>query len=81
MIRDKVLFLIFLILPNYSLACDKQDFLTFVSAEKNKCVALQPIGEIKQNKKNLIIFLNKMHSFDVFNVLKFTLDLIMGINK
>ena len=58
MIKDKVLFLIFLIFPNYSLACEKEDFLTFVSAEKNKCIALQTIGEIKQNKKNLIIFLH-----------------------
>ena len=53
MIKDKVLFLIFLIFPNYSLACEKEDFLTFVSAEKNKCIALQTIGEIKQNKKKL----------------------------
>ena len=58
MIKDKVLFLIFLIFPNYSLACEKEDFLTFVSAEKNKCIALQSIGDIKQNKKNLIIFLH-----------------------
>ena len=58
MIKDKVLFLIFLIFPNYSLACEKEDFLTFVSAEKNKCIALQTIGEIKHNKKNLIIFLH-----------------------
>jgi len=56
MIRDRVLFLIFFIFPNYSLACDKEDFLTFVSAEKNKCIALQAIGEIKKNKKNLVIF-------------------------
>ena len=49
MIRDKVLFLIILILTNNSLACEKEDFLTFVSAEKNKCIALQTIGEIKQN--------------------------------
>ena len=58
MIRDRVLFLIFFIFPNYSLACDKEDFLTFVSAEKNKCIAIQTIGEIKKNKKNLIIFLH-----------------------
>ena len=58
MIKDKVLFLIFLIFPNYSLACEKEDFLTFVSAEKNKCIALQSIVDIKQNKKNLIIFLH-----------------------
>ena len=58
MIKNIILFFIFLILPNFSLACDKEDFLKYVSAEKNRCIALQTIGEINKNKKNLIIFLH-----------------------
>ena len=58
MIKNIILFLFFLILPNFSLACDKEDFLKFVSAGKKKCIALQTIGEINKNKKSLIIFLH-----------------------
>ena len=50
MIKNIILFFIFLILPNFSLACDKEDFLKYVSAEKNRCIALQTIGEINKNK-------------------------------
>ena len=56
--KSIILFLIFLILPNFSLACDKEDFLKFVSGGKKKCIALQTIGKIERNKKNLIIFLH-----------------------
>ena len=50
--KNIIFFLIFLILPNFSLACDKEDFLKFVSAGKKKCIALQTIGKIERNKKN-----------------------------
>ena len=47
-----------LLLSGNSIACDKEDFIKYVSAGKNKCIAILNLGKIEKGKKNLIVFLH-----------------------
>ena len=47
-----------LLLCGNSNACDKEDFIKYVSAGKNKCIAILNLGKIEKSKKNLIVFLH-----------------------
>ena len=47
-----------LLLCGNSNACDKEDFIKYVSAGKNKCIAILNLGKIEKGKKNLIVFLH-----------------------
>ena len=47
-----------LLLSGNSNACEKEDFLKYISAGKNKCIAMLNLGKIRKGKKNLIVFLH-----------------------
>ena len=47
-----------LLLSGNSNACEKEDFIKYISAGKNKCIAILNLGKIKKGKKNLIVFLH-----------------------
>ena len=47
-----------LLLSGNSIACDKEDFIKYVSAGKNKCIGILNLGKIEKGKKNLIVFLH-----------------------
>ena len=45
-----------LLLSGNSNACEKEDFIKYISAGKNKCIAILNLGKIEKGKKNLIVF-------------------------
>ena len=47
-----------LLLSGNSNACEKEDFIKYISAGKNKCIAILNLGKIEKGKKNLIVFLH-----------------------
>ena len=47
-----------LLLSGNSNACEKEDFIKYISAGKNKCIAMLNLGKIRKGKKNLIVFLH-----------------------
>ena len=47
-----------LLLSGNSNACEKEDFTKYISAGKNKCIAILNLGKIEKGKKNLIVFLH-----------------------
>ncbi len=47
-----------LLLSGNSNACEKEDFIKYISASKNKCIAILNLGKIEKGKKNLIVFLH-----------------------
>ncbi len=56
----KLLAFIFLslLLSGNANACEKEDFIKYISAGKNKCIAVLNLGKIEKGKKNLIVFLH-----------------------
>ncbi len=56
----KLLAFIFLslLLSGNANACEKEDFIKYISAGKNKCIAMLNLGKIEKGKKNLIVFLH-----------------------
>ena len=59
-IMKKILAVMFfsLLMSGNSNACKKEDFTKYISAGKNKCIAMLNVGEIEKGKKNLIVFLH-----------------------
>ena len=47
-----------LLLSGNANACEKEYFIKYISAGKNKCIAILNLGKIEKSKKNLIVFLH-----------------------